>query len=231
MEVEMLSQLCIKPSTPTPDHLKTYKISLIDQIIPSYYVPMILVYPMNQETEHLPSGSFKSERSLRLKQSLSEALTIFYPLAGKVKDDLTIDCDDEGACYVEARSVGGSLSQHLSQPDPKFNRKLLPPELNCWRPSPGSHVVLVQETTFACGGIAIGVLITHMVGDGMAFGSFLNYWAAQAHTPGELDIAQLRPIFESPSLFPQNDAYPKEATLRSGRDHRVPISQLLYPMQ
>ncbi|XP_038715133.1 stemmadenine O-acetyltransferase-like [Tripterygium wilfordii] len=37
MEIEIISKQCIKPSSPTPSHLKTYQISLLDQYGPSGY--------------------------------------------------------------------------------------------------------------------------------------------------------------------------------------------------
>lgn len=37
-----------------------------------------------------------------LKSSLSTTLTRFYPLAGRISDDFSVDCSDAGALYVEA---------------------------------------------------------------------------------------------------------------------------------
>ncbi|GLT69016.1 hypothetical protein SLA2020_412020 [Shorea laevis] len=95
MEVEIISEECIKPSSPTPANLRTHKLSLLDQTIPPIYTPMILYYPMNQRISH-PIVDIVSQRSHLLKQSLSETLTRFYPFAGKIKDNLSVDCNDEG---------------------------------------------------------------------------------------------------------------------------------------
>ena len=62
-----------------------------------------------------------------LKKSLSEILTLYYPLAGKIKDDLCIDCNDDGAYFVEAQ-VNVCLSEFLSQPDLLILHKFLPCE-------------------------------------------------------------------------------------------------------
>ncbi|KAH1121473.1 hypothetical protein J1N35_004633 [Gossypium stocksii] len=59
---------------------------------------------MDQE-RIIPAATSNSRRSQLLKESLSETFTLFYTLAGKIKGHLSIDCNDEGAYYVEARSV------------------------------------------------------------------------------------------------------------------------------
>jgi hypothetical protein len=84
MEVEIISKECIKPSSPTPPSLKTYKLSLLDQVVPSAYIPMIFFYPMNKSISH-SVVDIVSQRSHLLKQSLSNTLTRFYPFAGKIK--------------------------------------------------------------------------------------------------------------------------------------------------
>ena len=53
---------------------------------------------------------------------------LHYPLAGKIKDDLCIDCNDEGAYFVDAQ-VNVCLSEFLSQPDLQLLHKFLPCEL------------------------------------------------------------------------------------------------------
>jgi shikimate O-hydroxycinnamoyltransferase len=44
MEVQIISQEIIKPSAPTPHHLRTYKLSGKDHIAALAYVPVILFY-------------------------------------------------------------------------------------------------------------------------------------------------------------------------------------------
>ncbi|XP_038717185.1 vinorine synthase-like [Tripterygium wilfordii] len=108
----------IKPSSPTPSHLKTYKISLLDQYGPSGYAPLLLFYSSaTQETISNPSQI--------LKQSLSQTLTHYYPVAGKIGDNLSIDCNDEGVLYIEAR-VNCSLNDYLSNLDAPSIFKFFP---------------------------------------------------------------------------------------------------------
>ena len=124
LEVDIVSKEHIKPSFPTPSHLRNYKLSLLDQLIPAPYAPIVLFYPNNDGTNlsNIP------KRLELLKKSLSETLTLFYPLAGKIKDNLCIECNDDGACFAEA-NVNGCLSEFLSHPDLLLTHNFLPCEL------------------------------------------------------------------------------------------------------
>ncbi len=75
MKVEILSRKLIKPATPTPPHLRSLKISSIDQLAPPTYVTFILYYHAN--------GDENDGKRKGLQKSLSEILTLYYPLAGR----------------------------------------------------------------------------------------------------------------------------------------------------
>ncbi|KAL4305626.1 hypothetical protein HN51_039591 [Arachis hypogaea] len=89
VKVEIISREDIRPSSPTPSHLRTFKHSLLDQFVPFPHARIILFYTTSQNLSEF------SKRLELFKQSLSEILTQFYPFAGKIKDDLSIDCNDE----------------------------------------------------------------------------------------------------------------------------------------
>ncbi|KAJ4715314.1 vinorine synthase-like [Melia azedarach] len=129
MDLEMISREWIKPSSPTPSHLKTYELCLIDQYIGHHFPSVLLFYPLNINL-HLSStlvdiDRIVSERLQLLKKSLSEALTLYYPLAGKIKDDMSVQCNDEGIYFVEARAKI-PLNQFLNQPNRSLIGKLSP---------------------------------------------------------------------------------------------------------
>ncbi|XP_020970306.1 vinorine synthase-like isoform X2 [Arachis ipaensis] len=90
IQVEIISRENIRPSSPTLSHLRTFKHTLLDQLIPFPHAAATLFYTSQNLCEF-------PKRLELLKQSLSETLTQFYPLAGRIKDDLSIDCNDEGA--------------------------------------------------------------------------------------------------------------------------------------
>lgn len=197
MEVQIISKENVKPSSPTPTHQRIFKFSLLDQLLPSSYAPLILFYPMKKNSTHLKVPS----RLSLLKSSLSQTLTWFYPLAGKIKDELSINCNDEGACFAEAR-VSCSLHEFLTQPDLLvIHNKLLPCEFSFKELAPGSYVVCIQANIFSCGGIAISICISHKIIDGAALETFIKGWTSAARGCNQ----PIYPNFLSASLFPPND--------------------------
>ena len=196
MEVQIISKQNVKPSSPRPSPLRNFKLSLLDQLVTVPYAPILLFYPMNKKA----STSYLDvpKRLELLKKSISETLTHFYPLAGKIKDELSIDCNDEGAYYVEAQ-VNCHLSEFLRQPDLLLVHQFFPCELP---PKAVTDVANFQVNVFECGGIAIGICISHRIVDGAALSTFLKAWSATARGSKE---AIIYPEFVSSSLFPAND--------------------------
>ncbi|KAL3497725.1 hypothetical protein ACH5RR_040457 [Cinchona calisaya] len=96
---QIISKDLIKPSSPTPKHLKTYNLSVLDQLSPRFYYPIVLFYPALDSKN---SCNIK-DISSRLKKSLSEALTHYYPFAGQISGKDFIVCNDEGVDFYEAR--------------------------------------------------------------------------------------------------------------------------------
>ncbi|KAF8040714.1 hypothetical protein BT93_B2825 [Corymbia citriodora subsp. variegata] len=186
IEVEVISSDTVKPSSPTPDHLRRYKLSFLDQIQVPVFMPLVLFFPRDDRV------SLDEKRS-RIRRSLAEALAKFYPLAGRVRDNLYVDCNDEGALYVEAR-VRCELSDILENPVPRVMNRLLPCELGDVQ----DLAVAVQVNFFECGGLALSLLISHKVADALSYFTFLNAWAAIAR--GVTDI--ISPCFNSSELFP-----------------------------
>ncbi|KAE8715587.1 hypothetical protein F3Y22_tig00110163pilonHSYRG00258 [Hibiscus syriacus] len=193
MDVEIISTQLIQPSSPTPQHLKIFKLSLLDQLIPVPYAPIILFYP--------PDHEIVPDRPELLKKSLSNTLTRFYPLAGRIRDDLSIVCSDEGAYFVEAL-VNCRFDEFLEQPDLLALPRFLPRDFNPKEPTAGTYVTNIQVNMFRCGGIAIGVCISHKILDGAALSTFLKAWTATARGCKETII---NPNFISTSLFPSAD--------------------------
>ncbi|XP_050229286.1 stemmadenine O-acetyltransferase-like [Mercurialis annua] len=211
MEVEIIGKDCIKPSSPTPAHQKTYNISLLDQFMAFVYAHMILYY----------SNPVASNKTLLLKQSLSQTLTLFYPLAGKIRDDLSIECNDEGVLYLEARATI-SLSEFLKHHHITSLHQFLPHKSFLQSPCPGSYITMIQETTFSCGGFVIGINVLHLVMDGCGLASFLKAWGARARASGESDekmMMMMIPSFHGPSIFPKCNDFSEDATVGSLLSH------------
>ena len=103
VEVEVISNEHIKPTSPTPTHLHYYQLSFLDQIFPPVYASFIFFYTKNDTYSKISTDITKSFSSV-LKQSLSDVLTRYYPLAGRVKDNINVDCNDEGVLFHEAQA-------------------------------------------------------------------------------------------------------------------------------
>ncbi|XP_062079515.1 stemmadenine O-acetyltransferase-like [Humulus lupulus] len=196
IEVEVLSTSTIKPSSPTPSHLRFYQLSFIDQLSIHIYNNLVIFFPpkaidSNQTLDVV-------EISHKLKTSLSHVLTQYYPLAGRIKDNLFLTCNDEGIPYLEAQ-VNCKLSDILPNLQPSELPKFVPFELD------GRVDLLlgVQLNIFKCGGIAIGFCITHKIGDALSALMFTKCWAAATRGDHDEDIPW--PIYESSTLFPPKD--------------------------
>lgn len=170
---QFISKQIIKPSSPTPQNLRPFKMSFIDQLCPIMHIPILLFYP-NTEKDHVAH----QDRLERLKTSLSKTLTHFYPMAGRVsKDNQIIEFDDEGVEFCETR-VDGFLSDIFKQPDADFLHQLEPVQ--------DAHLesvflLKVQVNLFKCGGMVIGVSSSHKITDGSTMGLFIKAWSCNAN--------------------------------------------------
>ncbi|KAG5242360.1 vinorine synthase [Salix suchowensis] len=178
MEVHIISKEILKPSSSTPQHQRTYKLSVLDQ------------------------ENF-CKNSDNLKESFSRALTHFYPFAGRVKDDFSIDCNDDGAAFIEAR-VSGDMSMVIEQADINQHQHLLPcsPYAKISKLSTDQVTLAVQVNYFNCGGMAISICIWHAVADGSTLATFVKSWAAITRDPKHI-LDEV--IFDCTTLFPPQD--------------------------
>ncbi|XP_050277923.1 stemmadenine O-acetyltransferase-like [Quercus robur] len=191
LEVELISNENIKPSSPTRTHLRYYQLSFLDQIFPLMYVPFLFFYSQNDAYSKISTNPAKSFSNV-LKKSLSDVLTRYYPLAGRIRDNLVVDCNDEGVLYREAQ-VKCELSDIVTNPNPAEFKKFLP----CNIDDTHHFAFAVQVNYFTCGGITIGACISHKIADGTSFIMFMKTWAATAR--GDSNIY---PQFQASTLFP-----------------------------
>ncbi|KAK9119980.1 hypothetical protein Scep_018073 [Stephania cephalantha] len=157
----------------------------------------IIIYYTKPETS--TSTSTTTSSSTCLKRSLSKCLTKFYPLAGRIKDDVSVDCNDAGVDYLEAKVTNCTLLDVITNPNIPSLKQLLPCEPHIHDLE--SPLLLVQVNRFQCGGIAIGVCISHKVADASALGMFVNGWSCTARG----DCETVAPHFELSTLFPWRD--------------------------
>ncbi|XP_074303790.1 epi-neemfruitin B 7-O-acetyltransferse L7AT-like [Silene latifolia] len=204
MKVVRLGREYIKPSSPTPLHLRNFKLSLLDQLAPSVYASMVFFYPMEHSHGH-PKIEAR-HRVEYLKKSLSPFLTDFYPFAGRIKDHVSIDCNDAGVAFSMAH-VNTRLNDFLKQPNANALKHLLPVDIesrNMRMVGDDDHHQLahVQTNTFECGGMALGICWSHKITDGGTVSAFMRGWSDIASCSGNRVI----PEYLASSLFPPMDS-------------------------
>ncbi|KAL5552573.1 hypothetical protein UlMin_039974 [Ulmus minor] len=167
LDVELISTEIIKPTSPTPPNLRHYQLSFLDQVNPKVYNPLILYYASNTNS----SSNNITQISIHLKNSLSKVLTLYYPLAGRVKKDKFIDCNDEGVPFLEAQ-VKAQLSDVIDNPVLPICElnKFVPFELDDYTET----LLGVQLNFFESGGIAIGVCMSHQIADALSCIMFIK---------------------------------------------------------
>ncbi|KAM7480926.1 hypothetical protein LguiB_005509 [Lonicera macranthoides] len=194
MEIQVIARETIKPSSPTPPHLQTFKASIIDKVLPYTYTQFISFY--------VPNQTFTKQTSIQhLKQSLSQTLTIFYPFAGRVKDNFSIDCNDDGVLLTTAH-VSCKLLDLLANPQPKlelFCQFSTPVPPFCPGLANRPAQIGIQVNQFDCGGIALFFSFSHFIIDAATMGMFVKCWS-QIASKDEWMSSSICPAV---SMYPQ----------------------------
>ncbi|KAL0464255.1 UNVERIFIED_CONTAM: Vinorine synthase [Sesamum latifolium] len=214
--VRVISKDLIQPSSPTPDHLKTLNLSVLDQLSPPGYISLIFFYEAD-ELKGLASGTDQAQICHHLKQSLSKTLTLFYPLAGKIDpESFRVYCDDGGVEFVEARA-NARLRDVVHDVKLEEFQKYLPVDPHRVIHVREGTLFMVQINFFDCGGVAVAACVSHVVADGSSLVDFMNAWAATCRgenpkTAPEFGVLgryfPARDMFDSkilPSLLMGND--------------------------
>ncbi|CAN1252695.1 Stemmadenine O-acetyltransferase [Linum perenne] len=209
MEVSILSKVSIKPSTLSLQ--PPLKLNLLDQLTPTSYSPLILFY-QNNGGQHFKHNI--SHVSNKLKLSLSETLSDYYPLSGRVRDNFDIHDFHEGVPFIETR-INCHMSDFLRDQGSCNDRvelldNLLPLRVERLVPDSSPQVV-VQMNVFECGGLALGLCFLHKTHDGAVANSFLRSWATRNKNLAGSEIIQ--PDFSQGVLtFPPVRSLPPEYT-------------------
>ncbi|XP_051148642.1 spermidine hydroxycinnamoyl transferase-like [Andrographis paniculata] len=175
MKVAVRNSCLVQPAEPTWSG--SMPLSEIDQLGVLSHTPSIYVYRPPQDWAAPPRRIFETLRS-----SLSKALVIFYPLAGRLRwlpgSRLELDCNAGGARLIEAES--GATLDDLGDFSPSPEYADLIPQVNYSTPMAEIPILLVQITKFRCGGVSLTCNTSHVVADGQSMLHFLFEWAALA---------------------------------------------------
>ncbi|XP_070048856.1 acyltransferase Pun1-like [Nicotiana tomentosiformis] len=131
-----------------------------------------------------------------LEKSLSKTLSFYYPYAGRLKNDSSVDCNDTGVELSNVR-VHCSMSEIFKHPYTEAEHVVFP------QAKPHDHskgnLAIAQVSHFDCGGLAIGACLSHKIGDGYTASNFLYNWGVLSR-----DIsATPSPRFVGESIYPQ----------------------------
>ncbi|KAF3672155.1 putative salutaridinol 7-O-acetyltransferase-like [Capsicum annuum] len=186
-DIQIQLRKMVKPSTRTPNHLRSLKLSLFDQVAPHVFVPILFHYLPNSECN---MEGIAHQRCDKLQKSLAQTLTRFYPLAGRFsKDDLSINCSDEGVEYVESK-VNGDLAEFLHQGlKVELLNNFLPTDM------PSSLLLRVQVNEWA-----------HITQTGTTKGCLPSF--------GHLPLLFPARVLSGPQVSPPSDTGPKIVTKR-----------------
>ncbi|KAL5221584.1 hypothetical protein ABZP36_026297 [Zizania latifolia] len=169
--VERLGQRRVVPAEPTPDG--PLRLSWLDR----YPTQMALIESLHVFTPALDRAIYGGVGPARtIERALARALVYYYPLAGHLalldSGEVQVDCGNAGVWFTEAEATC-SLEDvdYLEYPMMIAKDELLPPT-----PSGEDErelVLLVQVTTFACGGFVVGFRFSHAVADGPGAAQFM----------------------------------------------------------
>ncbi|GAA0159232.1 hypothetical protein LIER_16058 [Lithospermum erythrorhizon] len=218
IRIELVSEKLITPSSPTPEHLRHYKLSFLDQLVTTKYIPVTLFYTNT-------SISSSEKLSSILEESLSKLLSFYYPYAGKIVDNIYVDCNDRGALFKEVRiktPMCETLANEFS------NTQELPGSgFCCKEPSEEGPLAVVILSHFECGGIAITLALTHKLGDGYTTCKFYSDWAQLART----SITNNPPLLTGSSLLqPKDDPFTPNL-YDMGNNHHLSFIRLRFDLE
>ncbi|XP_058113016.1 shikimate O-hydroxycinnamoyltransferase-like [Magnolia sinica] len=175
MIINITESSMVQPAQDAP--IPILRLCTLDQVMLRMHIPTIYFYrPTNGS-----SNFFDPEV---LKSALSESLVPYYPMAGRLRKDedgrLEIDCNGEGALFVEAYT--DSVIDELGDftPTPTSELKCLVPRVDYNKDMSSNPILVVQVTYFKCGGVSLGAASTHVVADGPSQFNFIKHWAEVA---------------------------------------------------
>lgn len=201
MKIEVKASTMVKPSPEKPRSM--IWISNLDAIFPENYHTRTHFFYRSTGGAAAASDFFNPTV---LKAALSRTLSEFYPIAGRLRKDgngrVEIDCNGEGAAFMEAEADGviADLGDFAPRPD-----ICLAPIVDYSQGISSFPLFLVQVTRFKCGRVCLGVAMNHQVKDGISALHVINTWSDIARG---LDM-KVQPYFDRRVVAARNPPQPK----------------------
>ncbi|XVF48388.1 hypothetical protein PTKIN_Ptkin03bG0186500 [Pterospermum kingtungense] len=185
MEITVKGSSMIFPAEDTPKERQW--ISNVDMVMTTYHLPTVFFYK--------PNGSSDFFKSQVLKEALSKTLVPFYPMAGRLGSDengrLQIICNAEGVLFIEAETT--AALDDLGDFVPSLKLRQLVPTADYSGDTSSYPLLMVQVTTFKCGGVCLGTGNHHTLSDGTTALHFKNRWCEIARG---LCLIREAPLFD-----------------------------------
>nr|AKN80439.1 hydroxcinnamoyl-CoA quinate/shikimate hydroxycinnamoyl transferase 2 [Lonicera hypoglauca] len=166
--VKLIESFVIKPAGHTPNGLMS--LSDFDQVAAITHAPIVYFY---QGPIDFDSFIFT------LKDSLAKVLVPFYPLAGRLRSigegRFEVDYDPIGAQFLVAESE--ATIEYFGDFHPTPELRALVPLVDSKAPLHEQPLLLVQVTKLSCGGICLGMAVSHIMVDGPGGSHFTIEWA------------------------------------------------------
>ncbi|KAF9660910.1 hypothetical protein SADUNF_Sadunf19G0012800 [Salix dunnii] len=184
MKINTKESIIVRPSQDMLE--QRLSVSNMDLMHPRDYLPTVYLYKTNGSSDF-----FEAEV---LKEALRKVLVPFYPVAGRLARDengrIEINCNGEGVLFVVADT--DSTTEELVDTNLQDISR--------------NPLLLLQVTSFKCGGVCLGVGWHHTLADGTGALHFINSWATIARglsitIPPLLDRTILRGRVAPKSIF------------------------------
>uniref|UniRef100_A0A0D9WXE1 Uncharacterized protein n=1 Tax=Leersia perrieri TaxID=77586 RepID=A0A0D9WXE1_9ORYZ len=178
-----------------------------------------------------------------VRKGFSQALFHYYPLAGRLacddNNDIHIDCTGEGVTFVAA-SADCTIKELMIMCDRKDAvpvQEQLAEDYPMESCSHGDPLVMMQVTSFRCGGFVVGVTWNHGVADGFGIGRFVQTVGELARglpTPSVIPVLPLQSsvlqvvpppctlaVYQAVFQFPPSQLVGSNITIPAGLVHRI----------
>uniref|UniRef100_N1QT13 Anthranilate N-benzoyltransferase protein 1 n=1 Tax=Aegilops tauschii TaxID=37682 RepID=N1QT13_AEGTA len=176
MAVQVVTSELVAPSEATPR--RALWLSNLDLGARNGYSPTVYFF----RAPHRGDGKAESFFSAGvLRAALARALVPFHPFAGRPGGGrgggAEINCNDQGALFVVARSEAALDDFQGFAPSKEMRDMFVPPYDNA---GAGAPLLMLQVTFFRCGGVALGTAMHHFVIDGRSAFHFIQTWSGDA---------------------------------------------------
>ncbi|CAN1328583.1 Shikimate O-hydroxycinnamoyltransferase [Linum perenne] len=186
MEVKVIESTIVQPlEKETNKPSDRLWLSNLDLVHSRIHLPALYLYNQVENARIFDAKAVETERFFEaglLKEALRRVLVLFYPIAGRfVRDEkgrLGVECNGEGVLFVEAET-DFRLSQ-VGESAPNSELLKLVPRIDYSQEISSDPLLLLQVTRFRCGGVSLGLGISHRLADGVSTASFINAWSNMA---------------------------------------------------